>query len=426
MTERRSKGDDAIYFEHEGPCRDERRHRHCPGRWRGEITTGWSPGGKRIRRRVGGPTKTAVQDKLKELRKDLEAGIRRPAPTNYTVRRAAEDWLANGLTGRSVKTIKKNENVLEPILAVIGSRRLREIDAPSVDESLRHVAKSYSSAVVTMGHGALTRVIRHAMARNMVAVNVSALCDTPPGQVGRPSKSLTLQQVSALLDASAGSWIHAYIALCIGTGIRTEEIRALDWSAVDLDGDRHARPAVPPNVQVWRSVRARGELKTEKSRRTLAMPQLAVDALKDHAEREHRSQGLVFATRTGHELDAANVRREFTKVCRTAGVGTGWTPRELRHTGISLLSLGGLPVEEIARIAGHSSTRTTEVVYRRELRPVITSGAETLDRLLAQAAKSPAVISEPDPTSCHRQQHIQLSVAKSADETTDRLAFSPL
>ena len=37
-------------------------------------------------------------------------------------------------------------------------------------------------------------------------------------------------------------------------------------------------------------------------------------------------------------------------------------------------------MEEIARLAGHSSSRTTEVVYRRELRPVLTTGAEAMDR----------------------------------------------
>jgi integrase len=334
---------------------------------------------------VNGPTKAAVQDKLKALRRDLDAGITKPAPSNYTVRKAAEDWLVGGLTGRSVKTIKKNENVLEPILTVIGSTRLRELDAAAVDRALQHVAKSYSSAVVTMGHGALTRVLRHAMARSLVAVNVSALCDTPPGQAGRPSKSLTLEQVEALLAASTGHWMHAYVALCVGTGIRTEEIRALEWSSVDLDGDPDAGPPIPPSVQVWRSVRARGDVKTERSRRTLALPQLAVDALRAYSEREERSDGLVFATRWGGELDAANVRREFRRLCHAAGVGPGWTPRELRHTGISLLSLGGLPVEEIARIAGHSSTRTTEVVYSR---PVITGGAQTVDRLLGQAPVS--------------------------------------
>ncbi len=33
------------------------------------------------------------------------------------------------------------------------------------------------------------------------------------------------------------------------------------------------------------------------------------------------------------------------------------------------------------RPAGHASTRTAEVVYRRELRPVITTGAEVMDDL---------------------------------------------
>jgi hypothetical protein len=33
------------------------------------------------------------------------------------------------------------------------------------------------------------------------------------------------------------------------------------------------------------------------------------------------------------------------------------------------MSADGVPVEEIARVAGHKQTSTTELVYRRELRP---------------------------------------------------------
>ena len=66
-----------------------------------------------------------------------------------------------------------------------------------------------------------------------------------------------------------------------------------------------------------------------------------------------------------------------------AGIGQGWTPQELRHTFVSLLSATGTPVEGIARLAGHSSTRTTEVIYRRELRPVLTRGAEAMDAILS-------------------------------------------
>ena len=76
------------------------------------------------------------------------------------------------------------------------------------------------------------------------------------------------------------------------------------------------------------------------------------------------------------------MRRGFRALCQKAGIGGSWSPRELRHTFVSLMSESGIAVEEIARLAGHSSSRTTEVVYRHELRPVITSGADAMDKML--------------------------------------------
>jgi integrase len=388
MGTRRGWGDDGIFFEHDAPCRDSDRHRHCQGRWRGVISLGYGPDGKRIRRKVSGKTKTIVQDRLRALHGDLESGLR--VSPSYTVRRAAEDWLKEGLDGRSAKTIKKNENVLAPILTAIGARRLRELTAGDVRQALTTMAARYSTAAVAMGHNALTRAIRHAEARDLVGRNVATLVNTPTGQAGRPSKSLTMDQATALLAAADGTRMHAYISLCLATGIRTEEARALRWDHIDL-GDPHAEPPVPASAAVWRSVRSHGDTKTEKSRRTLALPQMAVDALKVHKKRQAEDQhaadaswgthDLVFATKTGAPLYAANVRREFRAVCKAAKIGTNWTPRELRHSFVSLMSSSGVPVEEIARLAGHSSSRTTEVVYRRELRPVLTTGAEAMDRL---------------------------------------------
>jgi integrase len=89
----------------------------------------------------------------------------------------------------------------------------------------------------------------------------------------------------------------------------------------------------------------------------------------------------VFTTCHGAALDAGNVRKMFKRICTEAGIGDGWTPRELRTSFVSLLSHRGVSIEEIARLVGHASTRTTEIVYRRELRPVITTGAEIMDQL---------------------------------------------
>jgi integrase len=185
--------------------------------------------------------------------------------------------------------------------------------------------------------------------------------------------------------------MHAYIVLSLLTGIRTEEARALRWAHVDLDGDPAASPPVPPHVAVWRSVRTHGDTKTERSRRTLGLPAAAVQALRDWADSQARERlaagddwhdtGLVFTTHHGAALDAGNVRKMFKRVCTETGIGDGWTPRELRTSFVSLLSHRGVPVEEIARLGDHASTRTTEIVYRRELRPVITTGAEIMDQL---------------------------------------------
>jgi hypothetical protein len=56
-------------------------------------------------------------------------------------------------------------------------------------------------------------------------------------------------------------------------------------------------------------------------------------------------------------------------------------PRELRHTFVPVMSESGVSVEEIARLARHSRSRTTETIDRHELRPVITTGADVMDKI---------------------------------------------
>lgn len=39
----------------------------------------------------------------------------------------------------------------------------------------------------------------------------------------------------------------------------------------------------------------------------------------------------------------------------------------------------GVPIEHISRLVGHSGTTTTETIYRKQIRPVITDGADIMD-----------------------------------------------
>jgi integrase len=142
--------------------------------------------------------------------------------------------------------------------------------------------------------------------------------------------------------------MYAYIVLSLLCGVRTEEARALRWAHVDLAGDPAVRPPVPPHVAVWRSVRVHGETKTERSRRMLGLPQMATEALRGLLDSQAyerllagerwQDTGLVFTTHLGIALDAGNVRKMFKRVCTAAGIGDGWTPRELRTSFVSLMS----------------------------------------------------------------------------------------
>lgn len=57
-----------------------------------------------------------------------------------------------------------------------------------------------------------------------------------------------------------------------------------------------------------------------------------------------------------------------------------WTPRELRHTFVSIMSAKGASEELIADLVGHKLTSTTRRIYRHQLNPVIMGGAELMDQ----------------------------------------------
>ncbi|GAB3855861.1 site-specific integrase [Micromonospora andamanensis] len=387
MTTRRARGEGGLHW-------DESRQR-----WIATVTVGYTPAGKRIVRKGSGKTKTEARTKLREKIRDYEDGLA-IAEHHYTVTEAVTDWLAYGLNGRSDRTKTKCEILCRThIIPALGARKLRELRAQDVDRWLADKATTLSTRTLRDLYGCLNRSINRAMARDKVKRNVVALCTVPRGQAGRPSKSLTLDQAKAVLNASEETRLHAYVVLSLLTGARTEELRALCWDHVDLVGRPDLDPPLPPAVHVWRSDREGGDTKTRKSRRTLALPARCVSALTRHRQRqdqERKTAGkdwhaldLVFASTVGTALDAANVRRAFRRVVTLAGLDpAAWTPRELRHSFVSLLSDSGVSLEDIADLCGHSGTSVTELVYRHQLRPVLLQGAAVMDRIFAPVAEA--------------------------------------
>jgi hypothetical protein len=98
----------------------------------------------------------------------------------------------------------------------------------------------------------LRQSIRRAPARDLVKCNAALYVTFPAGAAGRPSRSLMLAQAADLQTAAQSHpAMHANIVVSLLICARTEELRALTWRHVDLDGEL-------PSVQLWRSVRKAG------------------------------------------------------------------------------------------------------------------------------------------------------------------------
>ena len=77
-----------------------------------------------------------------------------------------------------------------------------------------------------------------------------------------------------------------------------------------------------------------------------------------------------------------NVGRSSRRSPAPARLGGAWTPRELRHSFVSILSAHDVQLEDISDLVGHSSTSTPRRSTRHEIRSALTDNAAAVNRIL--------------------------------------------
>jgi integrase len=179
-------------------------------------------------------------------------------------------------------------------------------------------------------------------------------------------------------------------------GLRPSEALGLGWEHVDLDAG-----SVKIHRPLRRGHRSRlelDELKTKGSRRSLALPEPVVVALRGRQARERLAggpawsdEGLVFTTEVGTWIEPRNFRRSFDALTTRAGLGR-WHPHELRHSMVSFLSAADVQEEDVADVAGHSTTRVT---HRVRVSPTIDSGKAAMERMFSTGGQMAVNLPEP-------------------------------
>jgi len=175
----------------------------------------------------------------------------------------------------------------------------------------------------------------------------------------------------------------------LATGLRQGELLGLRWGDLDLDARktlhvRHSLARVEGKLELL-------EPKTDRSRRTVVLPEVVITALRAHRTRQRMDRllagsrwmdtGHVFATTVGTPLDAASVTRSFQRLLDRAGL-----PRcrfhDLRHAAATFLLAQGFTLEDVKNLLGHSSIVLTSNTYGHVLEQRQQQVARGMDAVL--------------------------------------------
>ena len=108
----------------------------------------------------------------------------------------------------------------------------------------------------------------------------------------------------------------------------------------------------------------------------------------DHDTADVRGLGVLFCDDAGAPRWPQDVRKYFIILCDRAGIGKNWTPREQRHTFVSVLSASGVSIEDIADAVGHVNSTVTKTTYRHQIADEVTAVATAMDAIFGDAGSS--------------------------------------
>lgn len=201
-----------------------------------------------------------------------------------TVSSFLEDWFRTNTDTWRPSTRRGYRRAIDGFLVpAFGPLRLEQLTPQRVqrwltDEKTDHGARRR----ITLAHATLRSALSEAQRLQLVVINAATLVKVPQ-PVRKAIAPLDVQQASAFLARAGAHRLGALFSVALACGLRLGEATGLRWEDIELTtGEVRIRQQLQ---RVGKSLIAQG-LKTEKSRRTLALPQVCLVALWAHRTRQ--------------------------------------------------------------------------------------------------------------------------------------------
>ena len=353
------------------------------------VVLKFQDGTQQIQQKSGFRTKKEAEDARKRVMGELSNGTY-VMNNNVKLKEFLEYWLENEVrqSAGSANTYSSYMQIVKNhIIPYLGRKRLTELNRGDVQKLYKDRA-GYSIHIVRQVKTVLNVSLRFAVEHKLISLNPAEGINLPKNIEARPyhirkvdiQKTLTMEQIHTLLEASKGTSIHMQVLFNVLMGLRRQEINGLKYSDVDyinrtLSVERQLGKELNRNSDEGENkplTKKELPLKSSSSKRVLPIPDYVFEAILEERKRYERNR----SRRKSQFLDADYICcsnygkprskdfhwKYYKKLLRDAELpDIRW--HDLRSTYCTLLLKSDFSPKAVSKLMGHAKELITVDVY---------------------------------------------------------------
>ena len=324
------------------------------GRWEMRITDGYRDDGRLKTISFYGRTQGEVKKKVDEFRKKKLSGI--DLSKSYTFAGWADIWFENH-TQVSATTREGYKYTLRHLKNEFGRMMLEDIRAMHIEQFLKKLrAQGKADSAIGQCRGMLFQIMNKAEANDLVHKNPVRYAEkmrsfNPP----KAREAFMGDEVKLLMAKLPQDKMGLSIRLMLGTGMRAQEMLALEPRHISADGSVITIEQAVVRIKGGVAI---GPPKSRDSYRQIPVPpklQYCAIRLRDTDRKFIWEVGV-----KDQPCNPSHFAKKFKEAIATVEGVRVLTPHSCRHTYVSQLQGLGVDMETIKSIVGHAEIDMTQ------------------------------------------------------------------
>jgi len=261
---------------------------------------------------------------------------------------------------------------------------------------LSRPARFLSSNTIKKHHRLLSAILQRAVYWQLIPDNPARRVQ-PPKTKRFEAKYLDEVQCGRLLELMDDQPIQqkTMIRLLIFSGMRRGELCGLEWKDIDYDNNMISIERTSqylPNFGIYTK-----DTKTVSSKRKIKLPGHVFQMLREYKAWQNQLRlrmgdlwtdtDRLFIQDNGKAIHPDSITKWFSKFIKQTDLPQ-ISIHSLRHTNVTLLIAGGIPLTTVAKRVGHCDSTTTTRIYAHAIRTMDEMASEVLDDMLTVKKKS--------------------------------------